>query len=59
MNHRDKKKFDDAADILRTVIGKTQNRRTAAIIVAAGSSERMGGTTPKQFLPLAVCPLSQ
>ncbi|CDE03821.1 2-C-methyl-D-erythritol 4-phosphate cytidylyltransferase [Anaerotruncus sp. CAG:390] len=57
MNHRDKKKFDDAADILRTVIGKTQNRRTAAIIVAAGSSERMGGTTPKQFLPLCGMPV--
>jgi 2-C-methyl-D-erythritol 4-phosphate cytidylyltransferase/2-C-methyl-D-erythritol 2,4-cyclodiphosphate synthase len=27
--------------------------RTAAVIVAAGRGERLGGSTPKQFLPLA------
>ncbi len=45
------------ADILRETIGKTKSRLTAAIIVAGGSSTRMGGETPKQFLDLCGMPV--
>lgn len=45
------------ADILRDSVGKTKSRTTAAIIVAGGSSTRMGGTTPKQFLDLCGMPV--
>lgn len=51
------KKADGAAELLRTIAGKLSRRRTTAIIVAAGSSERMGGKTPKQFLPLCGMPV--
>ncbi len=57
MRSGDVKKIDGAADLLRTVGGRLCNRHTTAIIVAAGSSERMGGSTPKQFLPLAGMPV--
>lgn len=57
MNMSDKKKFDSAADLLRTVGGKLRPRHTTAVIVAAGSSARMGGDTPKQFLPLCGMPV--
>ena len=42
------------ADTLREIAGVAKNRNTAAIIVAAGSSERMGN--PKQFIPLCGVP---
>lgn len=42
------------ADTLRAIAGVVKNRRTAAIIVAAGSSTRMG--KPKQFIPLCGVP---
>ncbi|MGM9642477.1 MAG: 2-C-methyl-D-erythritol 4-phosphate cytidylyltransferase [Eubacteriales bacterium] len=45
------------ADILRESIGKTKSRTTAAIIVAGGSSTRMGGQIPKQFLDLCGMPV--
>ena len=57
MNISDKKKFDSAAELLRTVGGKLRPRHTTAVIVAAGSSARMGGGTPKQFLPLCGMPV--
>lgn len=46
------------ADILREAAGKTKSRTTAAIIVAGGSSTRMGGNTPKQFLDLCGMPVA-
>ena len=46
------------ADILRASAGKTKSRTTAAIIVAGGSSTRMGGDTPKQFLELCGMPVA-
>ena len=57
MNNSDKKTADGIADILRTVVGKLKNRRTAAVIVAGGSSSRMGGETPKQFMLLGGMPV--
>lgn len=57
MNSSDRKKADSLVDILRTVGGIVKNRRTTAVIVAAGSSTRMGGETPKQFLPLCGMPI--
>ncbi len=45
------------ADIIRETVGKTKSRTTAAIIVAGGSSTRMGGETPKQFLDLCGMPV--
>ena len=44
------------ADILRASAGKLKSRTTAAIIVAGGSSTRMGGE-PKQFLDLCGMPV--
>lgn len=46
------------ADILRASAGKLKSRTTAAIIVAGGSSTRMGGDTPKQFLELCGMPVA-
>ena len=40
-----------AADLLR-LVGGQKRPKTAAIVVAAGSSTRMGGTVSKQFLEL-------
>ncbi len=48
----------DLADILRGAAGKLKSRNTAAIIVAGGSSTRMGGDTPKQFLDLCGMPVA-
>ncbi len=47
----------DLAEILRSSAGKLKSRTTAAIIVAGGSSTRMGGDTPKQFLDLCGMPV--
>lgn len=58
MNKADKKTVDGIADILRTLGGNLKNRRTAAIIVAAGSSSRMAGDTPKQFMTLSGMPIA-
>jgi len=44
------------ADALRETVGRFKNRTTTAIIVAAGSSTRMGGDTPKQFIQLCGIP---
>lgn len=41
-----------AADVVLAIGGKNPSPRTAAIIVAAGGSTRMGGKTSKQFLEL-------
>ena len=48
----------DLADALRAFAGKLKSRTTAAIIVAGGSSTRMGGNTPKQFLDLCGMPVA-
>ncbi|MCQ2353837.1 MAG: 2-C-methyl-D-erythritol 4-phosphate cytidylyltransferase [Clostridia bacterium] len=50
-------KMKAVGEVLRSAIGKSDMRPTAAIIVAAGSSVRMGGNTPKQFLPLSGMPV--
>ena len=44
------------ADLLRLVSGK-RRPKTAAIVVAAGSSSRMGGAVSKQFLEVAGLPV--
>ena len=48
----------DLAEALRAFAGKLKSRTTAAIIVAGGSSTRMGGNTPKQFLDLCGMPVA-
>ena len=48
----------DLAEALRAFAGKLKSRTTAAIIVAGGSSTRMGGNTPKQFLDLCGIPVA-
>ena len=46
------------AEVLRAVIGKTDKKHfTSAVILAAGSSTRMGGDSTKQFLELAGMPV--
>ncbi len=45
------------ADAIRAASGHLKNRNTTAIIVAAGSSTRMGGAVPKQFLVLSGMPV--
>lgn len=51
-------KLKAVGEALRTAVdSRIKNRKTAAIIVAAGSSARMGGDTPKQFLPLCGMPV--
>lgn len=44
------------ADVLRAAAGKVKYQRTSAVIVAAGSSTRMGGVD-KQFLELGGMPV--
>ena len=51
-------KHKELAEMLRAAAGKMKNRTTAAIIVAGGSSTRMGGDTPKQFLELCGMPVA-
>lgn len=51
-------KHKEFAEILRASAGKLKSRTTAAIIVAGGSSTRMGGETPKQFLDLCGMPVA-
>ena len=43
-------RFEDAADLVRIAGGKDPSPRTSAIIVAAGSSTRMGGKISKQLM---------
>lgn len=45
------------AQALRAIGGQLKDRTTTAIIVAGGSSTRMGGATPKQFLELCGMPI--
>ena len=45
--------FVKIADLVKAVTGKpTKPPKTAAIILAAGSSTRMGGEIPKQLIEL-------
>ena len=46
-----------AADVVLTLGGKDPAPRTAAIIVAAGSSTRMGAKISKQFLEVNGIPV--
>ena len=46
------------AELLRTIIGKTDKKYyTSAVILAAGSSSRMGGDSTKQFLEVGGLPV--
>lgn len=46
------------AEVLRAIIGKTEKKYyTSAVILAAGSSSRMGGKSTKQFLELCGIPV--
>ena len=46
------------AEVLRAIIGKTAKKYyTSAVILAAGSSSRMGGDSTKQFLELGGIPV--
>ena len=45
------------ADTLRRLGGKDPRPRTAAIVVSAGNSTRMGGTVSKQFLEVGGMPV--
>lgn len=46
------------AEVMRAVIGKTEKKYyTSAVILAAGSSTRMGGEVTKQFLTVAGMPV--
>lgn len=46
------------AELLRTIIGKTDKKHyTSAVILAAGSSTRMGGDSTKQFIELGGLPI--
>ena len=47
----------ETADLLRTVVGKPAKHYTTALIAAAGSSTRMGGTTSKQLLEIDGIPV--
>ena len=51
-------KHKELAEILRASAGKMKSRTTAAIIVAGGSSTRMGTDIPKQFLDLCGMPVA-
>ena len=46
-----------AADVVLAVGGKDPRPRTAAIVVSAGNSTRMGGTVSKQFLEVSGTPV--
>ena len=53
-----KSKTSDISNLIRMVFGKKIPRHfTSAVIVAAGSSERMGGDTPKQFINICGAPV--
>jgi len=46
------------ADLLRAITGKSKKPpKTAAIILAAGSSVRMGGEIPKQLIEIEGLPV--
>jgi 2-C-methyl-D-erythritol 4-phosphate cytidylyltransferase len=46
------------AEVLRAIIGKTEKKYfTSAVILAAGSSSRMGGTSTKQFMEVGGLPI--
>ena len=46
------------AEVLRAIIGKTDKKYyTSAVILAAGSSSRMGGNSTKQFIELKGIPV--
>lgn len=46
------------AEILRAIIGKTDKKYyTSAVILAAGSSSRMGGESTKQFMQVGSMPI--
>lgn len=47
----------NVSESLRAVVGSLKDRSTAAVIVAAGSSTRMGGDVPKQFLDVGGLPV--
>ncbi len=50
--------FTAVANLFRSIAGKpTKPARTAAVILAAGSSTRMGGETPKQLIELCGKPI--
>lgn len=51
------KKTSEISGLIRTVVGNLKKRHTTAVIVAAGSSTRMSGNTPKQFIPLCGMPV--
>lgn len=61
MSEQNKKKSDTQkkiAGVLRAIAGKPHPKNfTSAVICAAGSSSRMGGTTTKQFLALDGIPV--
>ena len=46
-----------AADVVLAIGGKDPRPRTAAIVVSAGNSTRMGGTVSKQFLEVGGVPV--
>lgn len=46
------------AEVLRAIVGKTDKKHyTSAVILAAGSSSRMGGGSTKQFIELCGIPV--
>ena len=46
------------AELLRAIIGKTESKYyTSAVILAAGTSSRMGGDTTKQFCNVGGLPV--
>ena len=49
--------FRTVADLLRVIAGRDMAPASAAILVAAGSSSRIGGDMPKPLLPLCGTPI--